>query len=109
MICWISSWLGSAFGGAVVMASENVRRRAASAEMARTSMWDSLRGTGSTARPLLLKIAPRDEHALHIAGSLVDSADFGVAVEFFDGIVLCKTDSAKDFDRAGRYRFCDLR
>src|SRR3954454_14743641 len=108
MICWISSWLGSAFGGAAVMASEDVRRRAANAEMARTSMWDSLRGTGSTARPLLLKIAPRDEHALHIAGSLVDSTDFGVAVEFFNRVILCKTYPAKNLFCAGRYGFCDL-
>lgn len=39
-----------------------------------------------------------NRNALHIAGAFVDSADFGVAVEFFDGALLGEADAAEDFN-----------
>lgn len=39
-----------------------------------------------------------NRNTLHIAGAFVDSADFGVAVEFFDGALLGEADAAEDFD-----------
>src|SRR5580658_4129783 len=46
---------------------------------------------------------------LHKRSSLVDLADFGVAVELLDGVVAHKTRTAKDLDRQARHAFGGMR
>src|ERR1019366_1017961 len=42
----------------------------------------------------------RDGQPLHVAGTLVDAADFGIAVQLLDRIILGKSHSAEDLDGA---------
>ena len=46
---------------------------------------------------------------LHVAGSFVDAADFRVAVQLFDRVILRKAHATEDLDGFGGDRFGDLR